>query len=266
MVSSTFAANRLLDDLTVESLNDLACLELIAFARDAVVQYQSLQGAEARLTVWGARSVITISNSVTNAQRRRFSIGHELGHLEMHRYQKKVFFCTTDDIDDWHREQVDPNLEEQANEFAAALLLPERFFVPLSEDTDPSWNVIEQLARTFNTSLTATALRYVRLSKTPTAVVFVRDGRVVWFRRSEVFQELGAFVDVRARISPGTMTGKYLSNGRVRVEPQRLNSSEWLVDWRLGHDVPIFEQYRPIPPINAVLSLLWFDYDDIADI
>jgi hypothetical protein len=144
--------------------------------------------------------------------------------------------------------------------------LPERFFVPLSEDTDPSWEIIEQLAREFNTSLTATVLRYLRFCETPSAVVFVQDGRVKWFRRNEGFQELGAFVDVRAQVNSDTMTGRYLSSGRVKAKPHCVNATDWLIDWTTNRDIPIFEQYLPIPSINAVLSLLWFDHDDIEDI
>jgi len=264
MVSPAYAVNGVLDDLGIHSASDLRYLDLIAFARGAVVRRRSLHGAEARLTVLGTRSVITISDSISNPQRQRFSVGHELGHLEMHRFRRKVFFCVAEDISDWQGQRVEASLEKEANEFAAALLMPERFFVPSCDDTDPCWETVEKLAEEFDTSLTATALRYVQFCETPCAVVFVQNCRVRWFRGSTSFRESGAFIDVRARLDPATMTSRYLGGGSVRMQPHRVNASTWLQNWRPGQGSSVMEQYRPYPAADAVLSLIWFDSDSSA--
>ncbi len=266
MVSAAYAANKILDDLSIVSIADLQQLDLIAFERGAIVQYRTLSGAEARLITLGAKAIITISTSIENHRRQRFSIGHELGHLEMHRRQQGVFFCTAEDLDNWQATQIESRLEYEANEFSASLLLPERFFVQQSVDTDPSWEVIEELAGVFDVSLTATALRYVRFCEVPCAFVFVQQDRVKWFRASRSFHELGAFIDVRARVDPGTLTGRYLNNGRARRCPSRVSVSAWLPDWRTGHGITMLEQVRPAAGLDAVLVLIWFDDDDVGDL
>lgn len=59
--------------------------------------------------------------------RRRFTIGHELGHLVMHATGQQALFCRSTSID----ETVDtvpppraPDIEEEASVFAADLLMP----------------------------------------------------------------------------------------------------------------------------------------------
>lgn len=59
--------------------------------------------------------------------RRRFTIGHELGHWYLHQRGQTALFCRHGQIeDDVQREQRPPlpAIEEQANHFAAALLMP----------------------------------------------------------------------------------------------------------------------------------------------
>lgn len=65
--------------------------------------------------------------------RRRFTIGHELGHFVLHQEEQTSLFCRHGNVDPDapavtgpkppERPPLDP-LEEQANHFAAALLMP----------------------------------------------------------------------------------------------------------------------------------------------
>jgi hypothetical protein len=57
--------------------------------------------------------------------RRRFTIGHELGHWVLHQQGQTTIFCRHGQIEesDEDRPPLDP-IEEEANQFAAALLMP----------------------------------------------------------------------------------------------------------------------------------------------
>lgn len=59
--------------------------------------------------------------------RRRFTVGHELGHYVMHQESKPRVFCRTDVIDENSDTPppVKPPMEIQADAFAAAMLMPE---------------------------------------------------------------------------------------------------------------------------------------------
>ena len=58
--------------------------------------------------------------------RRRFTIGHELGHWVMHQRDQVPLFCRHGAVDEpaaGERPPLDP-IEEEANHFAASLLMP----------------------------------------------------------------------------------------------------------------------------------------------
>jgi Zn-dependent peptidase ImmA (M78 family) len=55
--------------------------------------------------------------------RRRFTIGHELGHWVLHRRGYSSLFCRHSVVTGEERPEL-PLLEEEANAFAAALLMP----------------------------------------------------------------------------------------------------------------------------------------------
>src|SRR3954447_1259581 len=87
--------------------------------------------------------------------RRRFTIGHELGHWVMHRTGQEALFCRRTSVD----EQAAPparDIEEEASAFAAALLMPQWLFV--REHTRCGGDVAE-LGSVFGTSETATQRR-----------------------------------------------------------------------------------------------------------
>ena len=264
MAFPEYYAEHVLDELGIKSLEDLRLLELIAWERGAMVQYKRLDGTEARLAVVGNRAIIAVSNSIENPCRKRFSIAHELGHLEMHRQNSSVMLCTNEDINDWGGRRTDANLEREANEFAAALLLPERFFASLCKGEDPSLDLVAGLAETFDVSLTATALRYLNFCDEACAVVFSQDGHIKWFRGSKEFEETGVFIDVRSKLDPSSLAASFFWGRTVRTTPKRVGASTWFEPGRYRDDASIREQSWVMPSYNAVLTLLWVD-DDIED-
>lgn len=255
------AANRVLDELGISRPEDLCDIELIAFARGAVVVRRPLRGAEARLVTSGGRAVITVRPVVDNYGRERFSIAHELGHLEMHRVVEPWAICTSADIDEHHRRGTKAEAEHKSNEFASALLMPERLFGPMCEDTDPGMDLVASLAETFDTSLTAAALRYVRFCEGPSAVVFSEGGYVRWFQGSGAFRDLGLFVEVKGRVDPASGAARCYRGGLSEPVKRRVKPGVWLAPREWARDARIVEQSWPMPKYNAVLTLVWADED-----
>jgi hypothetical protein len=57
--------------------------------------------------------------------RRRFTIGHELGHWVLHRDHGRPLFCRSTIVQpDEETDEDAPDIEEEASAFAAALLMP----------------------------------------------------------------------------------------------------------------------------------------------
>jgi hypothetical protein len=268
VLNPSFAAERVLDELGIRNPDDLQLLDLIAWERGALVRTQHLDGAEARITIGKRRAIITVSTAIKSSQRRRFSIAHELGHLELHRAQNSISICLGEDLDDWKPQRVGISFEQEANEFASALLLPERFFGSCCRKCDPSLDYIAQLAEDFDVSLTATAIRYAVFCEEPVAVVFSHGGHIRWFRGSQDFEELredlGFFIDVRSRLDPSTQAYRIFQNRSVRVNPRTVSASAWFTSGKYRSDGRILEQSWGMPNYDAVLTLLWVD-EDIED-
>jgi hypothetical protein len=145
-------AERLLQELGIDDAQEID-LEAIAWYVGCRVRYRRLDGCEARIVGAGARAIISVGIDVAPV-RRRFSLGHELGH----------FICRSDAIGNQARDANDP--ERVADGFAADLLLPAYIVQPLiARGGASAFTRIGELAAEFRTSTPATAIRYVDLSR-----------------------------------------------------------------------------------------------------
>lgn len=83
--------------------------------------------------------------------RRRFTIAHELGHWQLHRHGGQGVYCRASVVDveepDGSPTLAEP--EEEANEFAAALLMPARLIREQYEACDREFSL---LCETFSSS------------------------------------------------------------------------------------------------------------------
>ena len=92
--------------------------------------------------------------------RRRFTIGHELGHWVMHRSGQQSLFCRRTSVDERAGRASPRDIEEEASVFAAALLMPQWLFVREHARTGGE---IEALCAAFGTSRQATDRRIATL-------------------------------------------------------------------------------------------------------
>jgi len=95
--------------------------------------------------------------------RRRFTIAHELGHWVLHRSGQTSLFCRRGSVDPEESKQAErpplPLIEEEANYFAAALLMPRRTLERIYRSTEGQPNRFEQLCEIFGASGAAMSRR-----------------------------------------------------------------------------------------------------------
>lgn len=259
-------ANRLIDELRIIDKADLLRLEEIAWARGALVEYQKLDGAEARLVVAKGRGVITVSTKITDQRRKRFSIAHELGHFEMHQNTQELSLCLNEDIKEINKKTYNSisNLEVEANEFAAELLMPRTFFEPLCIKEEPSLSYISELADMFLTSLTATALRYIKFCNEPLMVALTKNNRVSWFQGSPDFErlkeDLNLFIELDSKLDTSKATDLF-SGMSNPIKKRRVKASNWFTSGNFEKNATITEHSIYMPNYESVLSLIWIDED-----
>jgi hypothetical protein len=143
-------------------------LPAIAFCVGAEVQYRRLIGCEAQIIGFRDRAVIYVDDRVKNP-RRKFSTGHELGHWYHHR--GRSFVCRADDIGK-PADITSKNAERQADAYSGDLILPTFMVEPkLGSLGDVTLDGIVTLAQQFSASLTATAIRIIRLTRQPLILI-----------------------------------------------------------------------------------------------
>ncbi|MCW1431345.1 ImmA/IrrE family metallo-endopeptidase [Novosphingobium sp. JCM 18896] len=133
---------------------------------------------------------VILSAAGLSVPRRRFTVGHELGHylIGAHRGDKR---CTSRDMLENRRETWHQKEEAQANRFAAGLLMPKPWFVAqMDELGSPDIRHLRAIASTYLVSIEAAANRYIELSCESCAFVFLRNGKVRYSRPSRSFPSL----------------------------------------------------------------------------
>jgi Zn-dependent peptidase ImmA (M78 family) len=156
-------------------------LEAIAWRQGAIVKMCPLQGCQAQIRGLEGHAVIRVSDAL-NPTRKRFSIGHELGHWHLHR--GKNFRCGKAQIGHPHQLSLH---EREADIFAADLTLPNFLFTPianqLTSSTDPT--VYYDLAALFQASLDSTLIKFVDVGLRPMTLISRNEAERLWFRHSE---------------------------------------------------------------------------------
>lgn len=264
----TKTAEQLINVLDIRDKADLLMLEEIAWVRGVLVNYETLEGAEARLVTAKGRGVITVSSAIRDPRRKRFSIAHELGHFELHKTHRVLSLCINKDIGGESGQKQTHEFENEANEFASALLMPKVFFAPRCGKDEPSIALVSSLANDFQTSLTATALRYLNFCDEQVVIVYSEDNRIRWFQGSSDFEnlrdDLDFFLDVHARLDPTTLAAKVFSNPNLVLRKHKIDASCWFTTGKYRKDAMIIEDSIAMPNYNAVLTLLWVD-DDLEE-
>jgi Zn-dependent peptidase ImmA (M78 family) len=248
-------ACRILRDLEIKQPSELS-IEDIAWTRGAIVIENGLRGADARLIYMPGiePAIIRVNATIPQVGRRRFAIAHELGHMELRHNPGAPTECGENQFVLWYKSQN--NNEVEANVFAAELLMPEAMFRAKLERTLPSMELIEQLADEFQTTLTATAIRYIDLCEEQCALVFSAARRVIWTRRSRNF---GAWIAIGDRLSDLTVAADFFKGGDLSQRMETIRRDAWIEN--ASQRATIREQATALRSYDSVLSLLWIPYE-----
>ena len=210
-------------DLSISRPDEID-VEAIAYDFGVEVRYGDLSGCDATLVGYGARGIATIQRHSMRT-RQRFSIGHELGHWEHHRGQS--FRCRVEDISD-NLAQKEKAKEQQADDYAAHLLLPGQLFTPLVKQIkSPHFGDLKELANLFDTSLLATSLRLIDVGTVPAILVcYNRDG-LRWFRYS---QDVPRRWYLKDALDPDSFAHDLLFSGKDAPGLRKSSAETWFTN------------------------------------
>jgi Zn-dependent peptidase ImmA (M78 family) len=222
-------------------------IEAIAFTYGLRVYDGGLSGAQGRLASNGKQGKVRIANGITQEPRRRYIIAHELGHHLVHAAQGKLLVCTAADL---LKYDSNGDTEEEANWFAAELLMPKPLFEPDCDVRQPTFAIVERLSKKFGTTLTATAIRFVRLCPEACAVVWSEAGAIKWAVRGDDFYP---WIEFGKRLDSHTHAADVSAGKPVPKGPQVVPARAW-TDKGSGD---LYEETLAFGGLGAALSLLW---------
>jgi len=208
-------AETLLSELGISDPSDID-LRAIAHCVGVEVVSRNLSGCEAQIVGFKNRAVIFVSEDARHT-RKRFSTGHELGHWYHHRGIS--FVCRREDIGR-PIDEKSSDAERQADAYAADIILPPFMVAPiLKKGSQMTLEVIADIAKRFSASLTAAALRVVKMSEQPIILVAHNLAGKQWQWSSTAAGGLRIRKDLDPRSSPFLALGKNERLQPVKKEP-----------------------------------------------
>lgn len=250
------SAEKIVQDFGITSPEEL-CVEAIALTLGAKVKIRPLKGCEARIVGKDDKAIISVDSSSTE-QRRRFSIGHELGHWQRHRGQN--FQCMKEDIGSHYKNSKIK--EREADAFSADLLMPWFMFKPMAKKfSHANFDAVFELSERFKTSLAATAIRFVESNVFPSILICYGQTKRQWFTRS---RDIPSRWFPQDSLSPES-SAFAIAYGRVgRDQCQSKSCASVWFDRREAEKYDILEQSIPYGG-GQVLTLLEFIEDNMLE-
>jgi len=223
-------------------------VELIAAPYGILVQQRPLRHEEGRLLHTGKHGIISVSFDAYESKKWRFVIAHEVGHFVRHPNNDSFEACTRGDLSDY----TGSGREAEANDFASELLMPRDLFAKRCDRNRPSLRDIVELADEFQTSLTATSLRFVQFSPEPCAIVHSTNGAIDWVDTTRDFRLLiRRGTTLTSRTYAGDLfAGKSVVDRISQVDGDAWSDSPW------ASRIDLFEHSRKVRG-SSVLTLLW---------
>jgi hypothetical protein len=212
---------------------------------------QGFDGAlvRAKGTPFGA---IIVRDSIRESGRKNFTVAHEIGHFVLPGHEDADLVCTSTEVGNWSGSTK--GVEREANEFAAELLMPELVVRGIVGRSEPSLQLIQQIASSCQTSLSAAGWRFCYLTNHRCAIIWSAMETVSWSKRSEEFR-FGVSLSGVAR--QGTFAYDCRAGLNTPDRPEPVAADLWLDSQNVAAGARIWEQSKALPSYSSVLTLLW---------
>ena len=251
-------AEQLLRELGIDTLP----IDPFAIARQLDIELQPLPvsagGASGMLLHVSGVFGIGFPTHIDNEGFRRFSVAHEVGHyrlpghidavLDDHgRHLSKAGFRSTD------------RYEQEADQFASALLMPAKLFAAAIGHTDDGLEAIETLQARCETSFEATAIRYAQTSREPVAVIRSQGSTIDYAFMSSPLKDFPSLDWIRkgTPLPSGSLTAGFNANAENVARGRRAEGQCCLQDWFNGpHRQEIVEEVVGLGSYGKTLTVL----------
>jgi len=258
-------AQRLLANCGLDEITELP-MDLFVAGLDAILVEEPLTNCDGRIIFGNNKAIIKINSQIQFLQRKRFASAHEIGHLIMHKNMQLPddTFANFNIIAGMEKSLKSGSQELEANEFASELLMPEKLFITEAKGKKFTPLLIKQLALRFKTSLTATVFRYMQFDLHPICLVFIENGKVKNWKKSD---DLKVWIGDYSRLAPpsDSVAAEYIQKDyefiyKLEDKTQLIKKSTWFtLNEYDSEDTDFYEYCIPTKRYKTILSIIWED-------
>ena len=256
-------AKKLLENCGLDEITDFS-MDLFVSGLDAILVEEPLTNCDGKIIFGHSKTVIKVNADIQFPERKRYVAAHEVGHLVMHKGMQLPddSFANFNIIAGMENALKTGKQELEANEFASELLMPEKLFVKEAHGKF-SPLLIKKLSERFKTSLTATLFRYFHFDLHPLCLVFIENGKVKYWKKSNNLQ---AWMGDYNRLPPPSesVAAEYISADygflyKMEEKAQTIDKSTWFNLRTDEGDSTFYEYCIPTKRYKTVLSIIWED-------
>jgi hypothetical protein len=255
-------AQQLLEDCGYDEITGIPMNFFVA-GLDAILIEEKLKNCDAKIIFGGSKTVIKLNSAIQYNQRKRFAVAHEIGHLILHNKMElpdDVFF-NFNIIEGVEKFLKSGKQEIEANEFASELLMPSKLFYDEASGHKFTPDLIKQLSARFNTSLIATAFKYIQMDIYPICIVCIEKGRVRYWKKSP---GIDVWVIDYTRLAPpddslamSCIENNYHYIDGFEEQAQSINKSTWFELKDPNEEEEFFEYCILSKDYKTILSIIW---------
>lgn len=253
--NAIFYARNVLDSIGIEYASEFGINNLLYARGIDIILATKIVGSEARISMKGDKSLISISEGIKQQSRINFILAHELGHYELHRNLLEAIHL--DDYNSLNSWFSGGHHEIEANYFASELLMPKNKFIESCPKSEFSLDSINKLCEIFESSLTSCSLQFCNYGNYPVSVVHSDNGLIKWSKSSNDFPL--KYIESGDPISPASVAGDMFYNATKCDGPEEIEASAWFSkdhDYQEQKEIELFEQcFRSSS--NSIISIIW---------
>lgn len=203
--------------------------------------------------------VIIYNTSIKYLGRINFTIAHEFGHYLLHR---KIYpsglQCAKDDI---YGDSTKKHIETEANIFASYLLMPFDDFRKTSALYPFSPELFHNLAERYNTSLTATILKWIDMTDKKAMAIFSDNGFIEWKKQSTSLYKTRLIGSKKSPIPeeiPSNSVTHKLFYGESDDNYEKNQNGIWGKEGVISKEIAFVS-----PELEFAITIVLFDDDEI---
>lgn len=256
--NSLLTIKHLAESIALEFPDTITPLDLILEEEELDLFFDSYGDGFDGMTVYDdSKFFIHINTSrgnKPNTARARFTIAHELGHYFINHHRIGLKEGLLSPHPSKNNEDTHFRMEREADYFASCLLMPEERFKKHIQRKKFDYSIIKSLSEHFQTSITATAIRFADIGNHPLMIVFAENGKIKWRWNSEDFPF--KYLLYSDKIPEDSVMGEYFYQSKQPTGTEDIWPMDWFNYVKDDDEHRKFKEHC-IPHKNLALSIIW---------